>query len=1708
MIGQTIDNRYKITEEAGQDFLTRHYKAQDLTENKPVFACFLKSKAKQRPLETMLRFKREIELVSHFNHPNLVKILAQGEFEGQDYIIKEYFDAKALSTYLGQALPADMAVEILLQVSSALDVAHQHDILHQALQPQSIYTTQDLKIAKLTNFGCNLLTDISRITETTEIINTFGYLSPESSGILRKPIDARSDIYSLGILFYQLLTGRLPYIAEDIAGLIHQHIATKPQAPSKLNSQIPPVLDNITLRLIAKEPQERYQGLKGLIHDLKEYQKQRKEGKELVDFEIARSDRLAQLLFTTKLIGRDKELGQLNGLLGQTKQGQGGFSFIFGEPGIGKSRLVDELRGSIHSLNGLFCGGKCYQFEFKTPYKVFSEAIDAYIEKVKRLSVQEQQLHINRIKDTLGELGGEIVKISPSITELIGQPSKLAELEPEKEKIRFLITVTNFLTSLSSSEAPLLMFLDDLQWADDGSLEILERFAEKIQNTSTLFIASYRDNEVDSGHPLAQLIKKFKDQQIPLFEIPVRLFSSADTAQMISQIIMEKEDSALPLANELQERAKGNPFFTLELLHSLVDSKVIYLKDDHYIYDLDKLKVASLPTSIVDAVLKRMSDLSEGTLKILSYASVMGKELNFRLLTELTGQQSDQILASIEEGIKNQLLYRDLTGQENVFFMHDRIREAFYQRLPPEERVPLHKRVAEVLEEQNKNNLDAVLYELAYHFTQGKVENKALQYAIPAAHKAKSAYANTLAIELYDYAKEILERNNNTGVLEYAEVLENLGEVYRILAKYDNALEALKACMAQIPANDKIHRAKVLSQMGDTLFEKGEVDQGAQVIGDALKILGSPLPRSTIGAFLLVPKEFSIQMAHRLFPDMFIRKKAKEDKVSELVAHLLNRIAYFYYFTDIIKSFYVMLKGLNIAEKKLGPTAETTHLYINMIPIWSSMALFNFAFRDVTMAINMAKELELKTLEGCAHAYSALAERMANKPQQSQEATRKSKSILKGLGEYWDLGVAYIARHMSNVIMGKFREDVEDTSEFYYMAKEANALQILGWAVYARGRIHSYIGDITPDNIEDIKHGLDLLKITRDKPNIIWGTSFLAFVYLRSGDYARAIEKIEEAVQLFPTHYNMGGWILDLFPEGAQIYLDAVINTDLSPKQRKAYLKRARWFREQSWKWSLLFKYFLGWSLQVDGTYYWLTGRKRKAVKTWGKALNWLRANKNNPGGDKYRIAYILLEEARFLLQDNARDQKALTNLLEAKELFSSMGCKLDLKACNDLLAKIMPSGEGMESREALTQRRHLESLLSTTRAIGSVFVLDDLLSKVMDYALKVTGAERGFLLLYDDKTNQLTLKLSNLTTSEVYLRGVPGSFSFEACKLSLELIKEAEKAKDVILASLESSSSLKIQSELKAYNVKQALAAYLTSRDKPIGILYLDNQLAGGTFGKQELELMQSFAVQASVSIENAYLVNSLVEQERLKQEMELGHNIQMALLPKVSPNVEGIRVSGLMLPAKEIGGDYYDFVPIPEKNNLVVVIGDVSGKGVGAGLLMSMVKATIHALSAEEESPKNILLRINKLLYQNIGAEKFMTLLYFIWRPQNRTLSYSSAGHEHIIIYRTAALSIEIIQSGGFMLGMMPGIDQFLEDQSIQLNSQDKIVLYTDGVTEARNPQEELFGLKRLTDLVFKYGHKPANELLGIIKQEVYTFISTREQYDDITLVVMEAT
>jgi sigma-B regulation protein RsbU (phosphoserine phosphatase) len=272
----------------------------------------------------------------------------------------------------------------------------------------------------------------------------------------------------------------------------------------------------------------------------------------------------------------------------------------------------------------------------------------------------------------------------------------------------------------------------------------------------------------------------------------------------------------------------------------------------------------------------------------------------------------------------------------------------------------------------------------------------------------------------------------------------------------------------------------------------------------------------------------------------------------------------------------------------------------------------------------------------------------------------------------------------------------------------------------------------------------------------------------------------------------------------------------------------------------------------------------------------------------------------------------------------------------------------------------------------------------------------------------------------------------------------------------------------------------------------------------------MKSFAVQASISIENAYLVSNLVEQERLKQEMELGRQIQLSLLPQKVPQIKGFAIAGLMQPAKEIGGDYFDYITFAgEPNMLGVVVADVTGKGVDAGMVMGMAKAAIFSLAEQNLTTRELIIKLNRHLCKLLNRQKFITMVYAQYSAEEGTLTWSGAGHEYVIVVRNSQEGeheVEVILTGGIILGVFEKIDEDITQKSITLNKGDKVILYTDGVTEARNAKQEFFKLERLVDVIKHAQSLSAQDLLSYISEQIQKYIGDTPQYDDITLVVME--
>jgi tetratricopeptide (TPR) repeat protein len=849
----------------------------------------------------------------------------------------------------------------------------------------------------------------------------------------------------------------------------------------------------------------------------------------------------------------------------------------------------------------------------------------------------------------LGELGGEVVKIAPTIADLIGkQPELEAMDDAEKERVRFLVTVTNFLLNLCSKQNPFILFLDDLQWADEGSIDLLGRVAESVTTQPMVVIASYRDTDVDKHHPWVRAMDAMKEKNIPLTNILVKPFDIEGTTRIASEILMEEEDAVLPLTMELHGRTEGNAFFVIEMLRALVDQEIIFFKDNQYQYDLGKFRGATLPTNVVDVVLRRVDYISEENQKIIAYASLMGREIEFERISDLTEISREIVIDAIEDGIKNQLLTRDITGRENVVFMHDRIREALYRKISEEERVVLHGQIAHLLEEQHKDNLEPFVFELAHHFTQAGIEEKTLQYSLEAGKKAQASYANNQAIRLYEVAKGIYEKQGKTGTTEYIDTFENLGAVYYQAGRFDEALETLRACESLIPKENKLGKAQVFSKIGDTLQKKGELQHCEQVLVDALKLLGIRLPNNIITVLFGNLKQFFIHGLQSVFPNLFVKKEYSEDPEAEVIAYLLHRLFYYYYFTDLIKSIYVQFRAQNMAERMLGPDRMLSKIYAITGMAWMQVGWPWWARRHIRLAEKIAEDLNDKAYIGLASAFHGWVEH----PYRSSESVKfakKAVDLLKSVGEYWDLGHAGCCMYWGKQKAGEnLNELIQGNRGQIAIMESINALQNLGWALGVEGMFVTFIGDerLKNEGISTLEESTRLLEQVNDKAWLLCAHGYLAYAHLRLGNYDKAIPYAERVSRRFWSDHILTTWLLDILGMCAYVYLYTLMNKpDLTEDERKKYLKGARRFCRLARFKGVLYPNYRGWAYLVNGTYQWITGKKQQAIKTWDQGIAYLRAHSK----DIYRLASILLEEASFLIKDNPRDEKAKKYLIEAK---------------------------------------------------------------------------------------------------------------------------------------------------------------------------------------------------------------------------------------------------------------------------------------------------------------------------------------------------------------------------------------------------------------------------------------------------------------------------
>jgi class 3 adenylate cyclase len=802
------DGRYTVKSFLGEGGRKRVYLAHDSKLDRDVAIAVIKTEGLDAG--GLVRVRREAQAMGRLgDHPHVVVVHDVGEDEGQPYIVSRYMAGGSVEEQLanaeGHRLPIDQALRTAEQVSLALDHAHKNGIIHRDLKPGNVWLTAE-GTAMLGDFGLAMALDRSRMTAHGMMVGTVAYMPPEQA--LGRTPNARSDLYSLGATLYEMVTGRPPFLGDDAVGVISQHINTAPVDPSWHNPEVRGAVEDLILRLLAKSPADRPETASAVAVQLRRIIAAG--AQEAPPEPVPDAAAGQQAGIWGRFVGRRDEMEQLKAALEAVLSGHGSLVMVVGEPGIGKSRLAREFTVYASLRGAQVLTGHCYEGEITVPYLPFVEALRQYVRGRSDAALLSE----------LGSGAPEVAKLVSEVRERFPDLPEAAQLEGEAERLRLFDSVTRFVCSVSTSD-PVVLFLDDIHWADKPSLLLLQYLARNIRSDRILVLAAYRDVELDRTHPLSEMLASLRRER--LFErVLLRGLPAGDVFAMISAVGQQSAGPEQPVTSEFAQavyrETEGNPFFVEEVLKHLVDEGKIYREGGVWVRDAS-VEDLGIPEGVREVLGRRLSRLSEPCNRMLSLASTMTGGFSFDVLLSVSGEEEAQLLDLLDEALRA-LVIRERSGPgAGIYeFNHALMRQTLYAELNTPRRVRLHRQVGEAMERVHAANLEPHLPALAHHFFQaapGGDVDKAIDYATQAAQRAISLTAYEEAARLYDIALQAHELKGRPDESQRCELLLALGEAHNKAGDRDRAKEVfLRASDTARKLRDAVRLARAAIGFG------------------------------------------------------------------------------------------------------------------------------------------------------------------------------------------------------------------------------------------------------------------------------------------------------------------------------------------------------------------------------------------------------------------------------------------------------------------------------------------------------------------------------------------------------------------------------------------------------------------------------------------------------------------------------------------------------------------------------------------------------------------------------------------------------------------------------------------------------------------------------------------------------------------------------
>ncbi|EGK84129.1 serine/threonine protein kinase [Microcoleus vaginatus FGP-2] len=859
---------YEITNQIHESNNSLVYRGLRKQDNQRVILKFLKQ---DYPMPaSLVRYKQEYEITRNLNLESVPKTYSLERYQNSLVIIFEDSGGKSFNLWLAShKLTLEEFLATGIKITRALGDLHQHNIIHKDINPSNIIINSTTGLVQIIDFGIS--TVLNRENPTLKNPNvlegTLSYISPEQTGRMNRAIDYRTDFYSLGVTFYELLTGQLPCDYNDAMELVHWHIAKQAVPPHEIKAEIeiPKAVSDIVMKLLEKTAEKRYQSAWGIIVDLEECLEQLQAKGTIVDFAIAQKDITDKFQIPQKLYGREREIETLLAAFQRVSKGPTEIMLVSGYSGIGKSALVQEVYKPITKANGYFIAGKFDQFQRNVPYAGVVKAFGSLVKQL--LTESETQLTTwkEKLLAAFGDNGQIIIDVIPDVELIVGKQPPVQELGATEAQNRFNLVFQKFIRVFCCVEHPLVIFLDDLQWADSATLKLLQVMMADEETKYLFLLGAYRDNEVSPTHPLIMTLDGLQKQDVTINQITLTPLDIEHIANLIADTVRRDRGAVIPLAELVVGKTQGNPFFVNQFLRSLYEEKLLnfHFQQRSWDWKISEIEAVGITDNVVELMVGKLRKMPGSTQQILRLAACVGNSFDLNTLSivneKSTAETFKELVSAIQDGLILATSELGTTEEEIIQshliittykFLHDRVQQAAYALIEESSKKTVHLQIGRLLwqntsTEKRTEDIFAIVDHLNLGIEGVADQSERTEIAklnLIAGQKAKAATAHESALKYLQAGLGLLVEDSWTYQYKLTLALhEEAAETAFLSGDFEVMLrfvERVQNCAKTLLDTVKVYEVQIQAYVG-----QNRVLEAVNTALQVLKLLGVEFPQ-------------------------------------------------------------------------------------------------------------------------------------------------------------------------------------------------------------------------------------------------------------------------------------------------------------------------------------------------------------------------------------------------------------------------------------------------------------------------------------------------------------------------------------------------------------------------------------------------------------------------------------------------------------------------------------------------------------------------------------------------------------------------------------------------------------------------------------------------------------------------------------------------